>query len=260
MKTNTEELLYTLLWSAEMLMRPTFRNLTESFEEWSYRNGLMRQIGRLEKRAFLERDQNRQKNGTCRLTERGRLHALGGRDPQAEWARRRDQKWRLVIFDVPVSENARRNKLRGSLRARGFGCLQRSVWITPDPVTQEVTIAKDKKGDPGSLVFMEGRPFGDEIDANLVDAAWDFERINAAYAKCVTILKEFPTTSLKERKGATTLQQWAREEREGWLGAMKIDPLLPRQLLPPGYLGQSTWDLRAQILGQAGRKIKEFVS
>jgi hypothetical protein len=31
-KPRTEELLYFMLWSADRLMRPTFRNLTDSYE------------------------------------------------------------------------------------------------------------------------------------------------------------------------------------------------------------------------------------
>ena len=31
-----------------MLVRPTFRNLTDSYESWAYRNGLLRQVSMLE--------------------------------------------------------------------------------------------------------------------------------------------------------------------------------------------------------------------
>ena len=42
MKPQTEEFLNFLLWSVEMLARPTFRNLTDSYESWAYRNNLLR--------------------------------------------------------------------------------------------------------------------------------------------------------------------------------------------------------------------------
>jgi len=53
-RAKTEELLYLLLWTAETISRPTWRNLTESFEGWAYRNGLLRQLQRLEKRRWLD--------------------------------------------------------------------------------------------------------------------------------------------------------------------------------------------------------------
>ena len=56
MQPKTEEFLNLLLWSADLLARPTFRNLTDSYEGWAYRNGLMRQVAILEKQRLLERD------------------------------------------------------------------------------------------------------------------------------------------------------------------------------------------------------------
>ena len=52
---KTEEFLNLFLWSAEQLMRPTFRNLTDSYEAWAYRHGLLKQIHRLERKHWIER-------------------------------------------------------------------------------------------------------------------------------------------------------------------------------------------------------------
>src|ERR1017187_5189807 len=112
MRPRTEEFLNLLLWSTEKLMRPTFRNLTDSYEGWAYRNGLMRRVASLEAQQFLERDPASPDDRVYRLTWQGRLHALGGRDPQARWAREWDGRWRLVLFDVPTSQNSHRVRLR----------------------------------------------------------------------------------------------------------------------------------------------------
>src|SRR5260370_916786 len=88
MQAKTEELLYLLLWTCERLARPTFRNLTDSFESWAYRNGFDRQLTELERRTLVESSiapaRGRESSDrVLRLTEAGRLHALGGRDPEA---------------------------------------------------------------------------------------------------------------------------------------------------------------------------------
>src|ERR1700759_2336532 len=114
-------------------MRPTYRNLTESFEGWAYRSGFSRQIAELERRDFIEKHPD-VGNFICRLTDRGRLHALGGRDPKLQWSRAWDRHWRFILFDVPVSKNSARARLARYLRGRGFGCLQKSVWVSPDPL------------------------------------------------------------------------------------------------------------------------------
>ena len=82
MKPRTEELLYLLLWGADHLARPTFRNLTDSFESWAYKNGFLRQIQELEARKILERKPGGASEAIYRLSESGRLIALGGRDPK----------------------------------------------------------------------------------------------------------------------------------------------------------------------------------
>src|SRR5438105_1452333 len=110
-----------MLWSADHLMRPTFRNLTDSYEAWVYRNGWQRQAAALETQRLVERDPFASDPRTYRLTQRGRIHALGGRDPELQWSRLWDGLWRIALFDVPIVENSRRDKLRHYLRARGFG-------------------------------------------------------------------------------------------------------------------------------------------
>src|SRR5215510_6660165 len=119
MKPKTEELLYFLLWSCELLMRPTFRNLTDSFEGWAYRNGFLQQLAALERLQLLESLPTNNSVGSAdrilRLTEAGRLHALGGRDPESRWGRMWDGRWWLVLFDVPLGQETERNRFRREL-------------------------------------------------------------------------------------------------------------------------------------------------
>src|SRR5438552_9324369 len=115
MKAKTEELLYLLFWNCDMLARPTFRNLTDSFESWAYRNGLGRQLAVLERQKFLESrsadgDYSSAVDRVLRLTEAGRLHVLGGRDPETRWRRRWDGRWRIVLFDLPNAQSKLRNR------------------------------------------------------------------------------------------------------------------------------------------------------
>ena len=66
--------------------------------------------------------------------------------------------WRLVLFDVPTGQNARREPLRRYLRDKGFGYLQNSVWITPDPLAEEPQILGGGKINVESLILLEARP------------------------------------------------------------------------------------------------------
>jgi phenylacetic acid degradation operon negative regulatory protein len=257
-KSKTEEFLNLLLWSTDLLMRPTFRNLTDSYEGWVYRNGLSRQVATLEQLRLLERDPKAPGDRLYRLTEQGRLHALGGRDPAAQWSRHWDGRWRLVLFDVPMEQNVHRGRLRRYLRTRWFGCLQGSVWITPDPVHGEREILTGGKTNVESLLLLEARPCSGESDAEIAAGAWDFGVINSHYARHLRLLDQRPDESLRNNAAARALQRWAAEERAAWHAAVEIDPLLPKRLLPPDYLGCHAWQRRIEGLRQAGQQLRTF--
>jgi phenylacetic acid degradation operon negative regulatory protein len=247
-----------LLWTADKLARPTFRNLTDSYEEWAYRNGLTRQLSRLEKEGLIECDPTSGNDRLYRLTELGRLCVLGGRDPEAQWSRSWDGKWRLVLFDVPVDQHVHRSRLLRYLRSRGFGCLQGSVWVTPDPMHTEREVLSAGEINVESLLLLEARPCAGESDEEIVAGAWDFKTINQHYSRHLEILEQFSEASLNAQPAARTLQRWGDEERSAWQTAVALDPLLPKRLLPADYLGCIAWQKRIQVLGHAGEKLKQF--
>jgi phenylacetic acid degradation operon negative regulatory protein len=258
MQPKTEEFLNLLLWSADLLSRPTFRNLTDSYECWAYRTGLLRQADKLERRRLLERDASSPDDRIYRLSAQGRLHVLGGRDPEQRWARPWDGRWRLVLFDVPTGQNAQRERLRRYLRDKGFGYLQNSVWITPDPLAEERHILSGGKVNVESLILLEARPCAGESDAEIVAGAWDFERINHRYARHLKVLEERPGDALRNNVAARALLRWAAAEREAWLRAVTNDPLLPGRILPSDYVGQQAWRRRVEVLREAGRQLRTF--
>ena len=181
-----------LLWAGDMIAHPTFRNLTDSFESWAYRNGFQRQLQRLEKRQCLESRDAGTYDRLYRLTDAGRLAALGGRDPEAHWNRRWDRYWRLVLFDVPEARVSTRNRLRNLLRRRGFGYLQNSVWITPHPIIEERAILMDGPVNVESCIVLEARPCAGEKDAQIVAGAWDFTAINKRHEAYQDVLAKCP--------------------------------------------------------------------
>jgi DNA-binding transcriptional regulator PaaX len=253
-KARTELFLYSLLWTAEKLSRPTFRNLNESFEGWAYRSGMSRRVAELERKDFLERLNKTDR--IYRLTSLGRIRALGGRDPDAQWSRPWDGWWRVISFDVPVAENRKRNQLRFYLRSRFFGLLQRSLWISPDPLDTEIRLLRRTHIDAQSLILLQAKPCGGEANAQLVSVAWDFDHINMLYRNHIEILNDCPSHKVKDKQQAAALVRWAQKEHRAWTTAVKNDPLLPKVLLPSGYQGRRAWQRRIQVFGQVGESVK----
>jgi phenylacetic acid degradation operon negative regulatory protein len=247
MKASTEEFLLTLLWTADWISRPTWRNLNETFESWAYRNALGRRLANLEHRKFLERQPTSDMSRVYRLTSEGRRMAPGGGDPQERWERSWDGHWRIMMFDLPMRASALRARLRRFLLQHGFGYLQQSVWITPDGLEEVQQKLQDLPAEVESLTLFNGRPCGGEPDAALVRGTWEFPAINALDERHRTIVGECPELPSRRGHPGLRFRAWARREREAWKVAVHKDPLLPRVLLPADYLGRRSWETRKQL-------------
>lgn len=249
MNAKTQLLLYHLLWTAETMTRPTYRNLNESFEGWAYRNGFIVQIQRLQAKGYVEYGKSAlDERQFLRLTNAGRLAAIGGRDPQSEWERPWNKKWQLILFDIPMTRSQLRRKLNRSLTSMGFGCLQGSVWIAPHRSDGDLEFTSICGDDCSHLIALEADSRGIKIDRQMVASAWNFKRINKNYQSYMEIVGRFP---FKKAGDWDALLKWSKLENQEWLEAVGKDPLLPKALLPPGYLGRNAWLKRCRILQNA---------
>ena len=262
MRSSTEEFLYVLLWGAEALARPTTRTITESFEGWAYRTGVLRRLRELEHRKLVEQISDaprgpgrpaRAVERIFRLTETGRIAALGGVDPEQRWDRRWDGKWRMIVFDLPEKRNASRVRLRRVLKERGFGYLQQSVWISPDPLDDDLQALAAQGEDVETILTLAVSPCSGESDASIVAGSWDFEKIGRLHQECLRLLKNPPSVNNGKSRTREKLREWASQERAAWKASLAVDPLLPKRLLPQGYLGLDVWRLRNSVLREAGQ-------
>ena len=163
-----------------------------------------------------------------------------------------------MIFDIPRERNAGRAWLRRYLRSRSFGCLQNSVWITPDSVEGEQGILAGGVTNVESLVLLEARACAGESDGEIVTGAWDFNSINNRYSQYLKILARAPGRSPKDKSAATKFLRWMSEERQAWLEAITLDPLLPARILPANYLGQKAWRRRVKAMEETAQQMAFF--
>lgn len=241
MSPRNEELLYFLMWTADTLLRPSWRHLEgDSFEAWASRNRLSRRLEDLAHQQLIERHPDPDLDRVVRLTEQGRLRALGGRDPMKQWSRHWDGTWRLVLFDVPTGRVELRQQLLRLLRRRQFGYLQKSVWVSPDATEEVRAVLGDSRVQTDVFVVIEGKPAAGESDAEIVAGAWDFTAINRRYEHYLAFAQKPPP-------GGPRLVEWARRENAAWKTALAGDPLLPAALLPAGYTGQRAYQRRKEL-------------
>ena len=246
---NMELFLYTMQQLLEMPFNTPLYNLLDTFEGWADRNGLLRRGHRLEAAGLLESDGSDLKKKVFRMTEKGRVLALGGVDPAVYWNSQWDGLWRMVSFDFPESMRTLRRQLRDALREHHFGHLQDSLWVTPHNLGKELLGGGAEVDSLGNFVVVEARFKDGARDQDVVEEAWDFEKINKLYERHAKHLAKLPGN------GATveTLQKWAQAEMERWHEIVIADPFLPAKLLPHGYAGKKAWANRLATLKKFGK-------
>ena len=79
-----------------------------------------------------------------RLTPKGEKYAvlMGEGKLVPKKPRRWDQKWRLLIFDIPERRRKTRAQIRTTLVSLGFVRLQDSVWVYPYDCEDLITLLK----------------------------------------------------------------------------------------------------------------------
>ena len=106
------------------------------------RQRLYEVAGRLKRKGLVRFEYVRGKT-RMQLTEKGRAAAgralLGNPLPRNK---RWDEKWRMLIFDIPEKRRLLRDKVRAIVTGFGFVHLQDSVWVFPYDCEDVVTLLK----------------------------------------------------------------------------------------------------------------------
>lgn len=101
----------------------------EKFNTWRLRQVL----NRLEKQKDVEII-----GGIVKITDRGRSKLLKFDLDQMELRRKRDGKWRLIIYDIANLKKPQRERFRDMLQKLHFFRLQKSVYLTPFVCEEEI--------------------------------------------------------------------------------------------------------------------------
>jgi len=111
--------------------------------EWrkANKNKLRRNISELENHKFI-RYRKKGEWWNIELTKKGKTAArkLGLDNLKIKKPGKWDQKWRVVLFDIPEKKRIGRDALRRKIKELGFVELQKSVFVYPYPCRKEIEI------------------------------------------------------------------------------------------------------------------------
>lgn len=138
-----------------------------------------------------------------------------------------DKKWRIVYYDISEKERGIRIKLQIKLKELGFGMIQKSVYISPFDVADDIREFIINQGLEEKVFVGEMNRLlaGNEIF--LAERIWPINKIEEKYWKLFWKIKE----------GETKLPEILSEFEE----IIKEDPCLPKELLPSDWIGDKVY-------------------
>lgn len=146
-----------------------------------------------------------------------------------------DGTWHMVIYSVPETDRALREKLRKKLAWLGFGPLSSGVWVSPHDRVAPLRAAF--AGEPARLDTFRSRAAGPDADREMAARCWDLAALDRDY---YLLLDRWGPRLAAYRSGAVTGIP-ALVERVHLVQDFRRfpfrDPDLPVELLPAGWSG-----------------------
>jgi phenylacetic acid degradation operon negative regulatory protein len=155
-----------------------------------------------------------------------RIYSFGS--DHHEW----DGRWLVLLISVPEALRDLRHTLRTRLNWAGFGTPTPGVWVSPrtDAEADVRQILADLALADRAMSFLAN--YGAlGAQADMVAAAWDLAEVAKAYDGFIAEFDSMnPDTPDSVLCAQTRLVQ-------AWRRFPFLDPQLPRDLLPPGWIG-----------------------
>jgi phenylacetic acid degradation operon negative regulatory protein len=151
--------------------------------------------------------------------------------------------WVLAVFSVPESERHRRHVLRSELTRLGFGMVAPGVWIVPAHPhdTTAETLRRLELDAYADLFRADHLAFGDP--AAKIRRWWDLDELERQYESFIAAHE--PALRLFGSGAPGGQEAFAGYVRvlTDWRRLPYLDPGLPAELLPDGWVGIRAADL-----------------
>jgi len=184
------------------------------------------------------------------LTPEGAARLPAYYTPLRHWSKNWNQWWYVLMFDVPEKERRSRNTLRAFLKGLRFGCLQKSVWVTPRDVRAEYADLDLAAGVDSIAFLFEARTVLGHGNQSVVREAWNFNRLEEIQSRYILFAQANLARLSEGGFSEMDLMQLLREENLAYTQAMSTDPLLPEELHPKGYEGKQVFELHQKLIRQ----------
>lgn len=175
-----------------------------------------------------------------------------------------DGRWHLLIYTIPESKRHLRRRLREQLLWLGFGSLNQATWISPRDLQAEIEqIVNTLKVRP-YVEFFTAEHQGFSGDKEIVARCWNLEQLNDYYSAFIArYAPPFQKYQAQLKAGNSLDPQECFVQRFMLIHEFRfspyVDPNLPLELLPDGWLGEKATQLFQQYHDLLVEKAEAFV-
>jgi phenylacetic acid degradation operon negative regulatory protein len=218
-------------------------------------------ISRLARRGVLE-GSRQGRNSSYRLTAAAALVlSTGGRGIVSSAADTKtwDQQWTLIAFSLPRDEVTQRRELRSRLRWLGYAPLYDGLWVSPRDLIEH-TRTQLTRLTFGTLTVFRARhvDLDSTIRRNPMDA-WDTAAIARQYESFIEQWSPLPPRVHAARITGAEAVRARTEVMDSYRRLPILDPQLPMQLLPPGWLREPARNLFAEVYDGLAAPAQDYV-
>ena len=104
--------------------------------------------------------------------------------------RKWDKKWRVVIFDIEEINRGVRDGLRKKLKELGFGMLQKSVFLSPHDVVEDMLEFIESVGLNDLVYTFEASNLATGGVKELANKVWNLDALNEKYREIVEKIED----------------------------------------------------------------------
>lgn len=249
----SDELITLLAGTSELLLS---RGLSTIYGNcYPNRHAYHASVSRLRNRGLVATEKSDGSLPSLKLTPEAKAQLPSYYAPQKFWNKKWSSRWYILMFDVPEKDRSYRDNLRAFLKLRHFGCLQKSVWVTPRDVRADYDDL-NKAASVDSVAFLfEAQTVLGFGHQSVVREAWDFYRINQLQQFYIQAAEENINRLDEVSDPEPEILQLLRMDNEAYAQVMSIDPLLPKELHPAEYEGMRVADLHRELCRRAIEKL-----
>ena len=182
------------------------------------------------------------------LTDQAKDHMPDYFYPERFWNRKWNKIWYMMIYDVPEKDRKYRNVLRQFLKRKRMGCLQKSVWITPQDIRPDFAdLAATAAIETFAYLFESHSVLGMPA-SHIVSDAWAMGSVHEIQEHfCITAENNIALLG-QDSYSIAQLTELLKLTTAAFHSAMHNDPLLPHALLPDNYLGKEVFALQKSLM------------